>query len=67
MKKKTLAILHDDPWLEPFAPAIEGRHEDAVRKLSELTGDKMSLSDFANALLRFAPDGRGVGIPRVGA
>ena len=49
MKKKTLAILHDDPWLEPFAPAIEGRHEDAVRKLSELTGDKMSLSDFANA------------------
>ena len=38
--KKKLAILRNDPWLEPFAPAIEGRHEDVERKLEEL---KLSL------------------------
>ncbi len=48
-KKKTLAIIQDDAWLEPYAEAIEGRHEDAVRKLEELTGGKTSLADFANA------------------
>lgn len=48
--RKKLGILRNDPWLEPFAPAIEGRHEDAVRKLSELTADTGgSLSKFANA------------------
>ena len=48
-KKKALAIIQDDPWLEPFAEAIEGRHDDAVRKLKELTGDDKTLADFANA------------------
>ena len=48
-KKQTLAIIKDDPWLEPFEQAIEGRHQDAVRKMKELTGGKHSLSDFANA------------------
>ena len=48
-KKNTLAIIKDDPWLEPFAPAIEGRHEDAVRKIAELTAGKGLLRDFANA------------------
>ena len=37
LMKKKLAILRNDPWLEPFAPAIEGRHEDVVNKLEELT------------------------------
>lgn len=48
--KKKLAILKNDPWLEPFADAINGRHEDAVRKESELTREgEITLSDFANA------------------
>ena len=46
--KKSLAIIKDDPWLEPFAPAIEGRHQDAVKKMKALAG-KGKLSDFANA------------------
>lgn len=50
MMKKKLAILRNDPWLEPFAPAIEGRHEDVVNKLEELTAASGgSISDFANA------------------
>ena len=52
--EKKLAILRSDPWLEPFAPAIEGRHEDALRKLHELTeATGGSLSDFANAYKYF--------------
>ncbi len=48
--KKKLEILRNDPWLEPFAPAIEGRHEDVIRKMEELTGSTGgSLSKFANA------------------
>ena len=38
-----LNIIKNDPWLEPFAPAIEGRHNDAVRKEKELVkGNKTS-------------------------
>ncbi len=49
-KKKQLAILRNDPWLEPYEPAIEGRHEDVVRKLEELTANTGgSLTGFANA------------------
>ena len=48
--KKKLAILRNDPWLEPYAPAIEGRHADVVRKLEELTvNTNGSLVEFANA------------------
>ena len=32
-----LSILKNDPWLEPFSAAIEGRHQDAVNKEKELT------------------------------
>lgn len=46
---KILNILKNDPWLEPFAPAIEGRHNDAIKKERELTATAGSLSDFANA------------------
>ena len=56
-KKKTatrrrvsrLGLIKNDPWLDPFADAIEGRHEDAMRKERELTGPKGSLDEFANA------------------
>ena len=46
--KRKLQILKKDPWLEPFRAAIEGRHEDALRKERELVGENGSLSDFAN-------------------
>ena len=47
---KKLNILRNDPWLEPFAGAIEGRHQDVERKLSELTANTNgSLVEFANA------------------
>ncbi len=48
-KAKTLNIIKNDPWLEPFADAITGRHEDAVRKERELVGSHGSLDSFANA------------------
>ena len=49
MKKKTLSIIKDDPWLEPFEEAIVGRHNDFLNKEKELTGENGSLVDFANA------------------
>lgn len=53
-KKKQLEILRNDQWLEPFAPAIEGRHEDVLRKLNDITsGTAGSLTDFANAYKYF--------------
>ena len=44
-----LAILKNDPWLEPYAEAIEGRHEDAVKKEAELIAESGTLNAFANA------------------
>ena len=43
---KVLPIIKNDPWLEPYADAINGRHQDAERKRKELGG---KLVDFANA------------------
>ena len=44
-----LNIIKHDPWLKPFAAAIEGRHNDAVNKERELTAEAGSLDNFANA------------------
>lgn len=30
--EKVLNIIKNDPWLEPFANAINGRHEMVLRK-----------------------------------
>ncbi|MBD5233324.1 MAG: 1,4-alpha-glucan-branching enzyme [Bacteroidales bacterium] len=46
---KLLNILKNDPWLAPYAPAIEGRHADVIRRQRELTAETGSLADFANA------------------
>ncbi len=46
---RQLNILKNDPWLAPYAPAIEGRHNDAIRKERELLPARTSLVDFANA------------------
>lgn len=48
-RQSRLKLLKNDPWLEPFAAAIEGRHADAVRKEATLTRAAGSLTDFANA------------------
>ncbi|MCM1028547.1 MAG: alpha amylase C-terminal domain-containing protein [Pseudoflavonifractor sp.] len=60
--KKQLRIITDDPWLEPFAPAIEGRHQQALLKEKELlSGGAKSLADLANGHNYFGlhrePDG----------
>jgi 1,4-alpha-glucan branching enzyme len=47
--KKKLAIYKNDPWLEPYAPAIDGRHQDAIKKEAKLTQACGNLNDFANA------------------
>lgn len=44
-----LNIIKNDPWLEPYAPAIEGRYYDAVRKEKELIKGSKNLDEFANA------------------
>lgn len=48
MDNAPLKIIADDPWLEPFQDAIQGRHLDVMRKLHDLT-QHGSLLDFANA------------------
>ena len=45
--KPRLKLVKNDPWLEPYNDAIEGRHQAVVNKLHELTGGKTSLADFA--------------------
>ena len=51
--KKQLTILKNDPWLKPFADAIIGRHESALKKEEELVASSGSLKDFANAHMFF--------------
>ena len=49
-----LGLIKNDPWLEPYANAINGRHDFVLRKEKELTADgKTSLSDFADGYLYF--------------
>ena len=46
---KQLRLLHNDEWLQPFAQAIEGRHQHVLDKMAELTNDgKQTLTDFAS-------------------
>ena len=49
-----LGLIKNDPWLEPYANAINGRHDFVIRKEKELTANgKTSLSDFADGYLYF--------------
>lgn len=51
---KELGILHNDPWLAQHKEAIVGRHEEVLRKETELLGDASdTLSDFATGYLHF--------------
>lgn len=49
---KVLNIIKNDPWLEPYANAINGRHQHAIEKEKELVGKK-TLSDFATGHMYF--------------
>ncbi len=52
--EKTLNLIKNDPWLEPFASAINGRYANVVGKIADLTNKgKSSLSDFASGYLYF--------------
>ncbi len=51
--EKELALIKGDQWLKPFEEAINGRHQNALRKMQELTGGKHSLSEFASGYLYF--------------
>ncbi len=53
MKQQQLALIANDPWLEPYAPAIEGRHQDAVNKIDQLTAGSGNLKDFAQGHLYY--------------
>ena len=49
-----LGLIKNDPWLEPYANAINGRHDFVIHKEKELTANgKTSLSDFADGYLYF--------------
>lgn len=51
---ETLNLIKNDPWLEPYADAINGRHKHATEKEAELTNKgKQTLSDFASGYLYF--------------
>lgn len=43
---ETLNLIKNDPWLEPYADAINGRHQYAISKEAELTnnGKRRSLT-----------------------
>jgi len=47
-----LKIIRQDPWLKPYAQAIEGRHEHAVCKEKELAGEG-TLQGFALGYLYY--------------
>ena len=49
---KELKLIQSDPYLKPYARAIEGRYDYFVRRESELTADK-PLRDFADGYLYF--------------
>jgi len=51
-KKGLLKIIQNDPWLEPYSDAINGRYNYALNREAKLTGGK-SLSEFAGGYLYF--------------
>ena len=54
IKEPKLKLIENDPWLEPFSEAIEGRYQNVLKKENELTGNgKSTLSEFASGYLYF--------------
>ncbi len=50
---QVLRLIKNDPALAEYADAINGRHEQAVRKMAELTGGTNNLNEFASGYLYF--------------
>lgn len=51
---KNLKLINNDPWLEPYRSAIEGRYNYFLYKEKELTNNgEISLNDFASGHLYF--------------
>jgi len=48
-----LKLIKNDPYLEPFADAINGRHQAYLDKKIQLVGEKGSLNDFSSGYLYF--------------
>lgn len=49
-----LKLLKNDKYLQPYAQAIEGRHQHALDKINELTDKgKTTLVDFASGHLYY--------------
>ncbi len=49
-----LKLVRNDKYLEEFEPAINGRHQNALNKINELTNNgATTLSDFATGYLYF--------------
>ena len=49
-----IALVKNDPYLEPYEDAIRGRHDHALWKISQLTNNgKKSLTDFASGHFYF--------------
>jgi 1,4-alpha-glucan branching enzyme len=48
-----LKLVQNDPWLEPFENAINGRHQHALDKEHELTGGRQTLAQFASGHLYY--------------
>lgn len=53
VKGSRLKLVKNDPWLEPYNEIIQGRHGHVLDKIAELTGGKITLSDFADGHLYF--------------
>ncbi|KAA6334561.1 hypothetical protein EZS27_017142, partial [termite gut metagenome] len=54
MERKKLKVLVNDPWLDSYENAINGRYDHAMYKKSELTNSgKQTLSDFASGYRYF--------------
>ena len=53
-KPQVLRLIKNDKYLAEYAEAINGRHQSALNKISELTQNgKVTLSDFATGYLYF--------------
>ena len=50
-----LKLVRADKWLEPYRAAIEGRHQNVLNRIDQLTGGKgeSALSDWASGYLYF--------------
>ncbi len=48
-KIKKLALLNNDPWLEPATEEIEARYDRFQNTLKEIESNSKSLNEFANA------------------